>query len=122
MATRGTAHVAMAHVRKGGHVGFLERGVGIWGAGWTDRALGEFLEATLARRSPAAAAAAAAAGPAGPSTPLVSFALSALDSLDSRQVRSSRGCGIHVAVYTVGLLVGRGSQRTAQLDGSWVSG
>ena len=82
MATRGTAHVAMAHVRKGGHVGFLERGVGIWGAGWTDRALGEFLEATLARRSPAAAAAAAAAGPAGPSTPLVSFALSALDSLD----------------------------------------
>jgi len=46
-AIRGTAHVAMAHVRMGGHVAFLEKGVGIWGPCWADRMLGEFLEATL---------------------------------------------------------------------------
>jgi hypothetical protein len=46
------------------NVAFLEKGVGIWGASWTDRALGEFLEAALAKRSAAAAAAAASAGPA----------------------------------------------------------
>ena len=63
-AMRASKHVAMAHVRMGGHVAFLEKGVGIAGASWTDRVLGEFLEATLARRSAAAVEAAASAGPA----------------------------------------------------------
>ena len=61
-AIRQTKHVALAHVEKGGHVAFLERGVGVFGQCWTDRVLGEFLASTLERRSEAAEAAAAEAG------------------------------------------------------------
>ena len=50
-AIRGSSHVALAHVRKGGHVAFLEKGVGVFGPCWTDRVLGEFLASTLAPRS-----------------------------------------------------------------------
>ena len=53
-AIRGSSHVALAHVRKGGHVAFLEKGVGVFGPCWTDRVLGEFLASTLAPRSAAA--------------------------------------------------------------------
>ena len=55
-AIRGSSHVALAHVRKGGHVAFLEKGVGVFGPCWTDRVLGEFLASTLAPRSAAARA------------------------------------------------------------------
>ena len=61
-AIRQTKHVALAHVEKGGHVAFLERGVGVFGQCWTDRVLGEFLASALERRSEAAEAAAAEAG------------------------------------------------------------
>jgi abhydrolase domain-containing protein 1/3 len=59
---RGTAHVALAHVAKGGHVAFLERGVGLFGPCWTDRVLGEFLAAALEERSEDARAAHEGAG------------------------------------------------------------
>ena len=55
-AIRGSSHVALAHVRKGGHVAFLEKGVGVFGPCWTDRVLGEFLASTLAPRSDSARA------------------------------------------------------------------
>ena len=55
-AIRGSSHVALAHVRKGGHVAFLEKGVGVFGPCWTDKVLGEFLASTLAPRSAAARA------------------------------------------------------------------
>ena len=61
-AIRQSKHVALAHVEKGGHVAFLERGVGVFGQCWTDRVLGEFLGSTLERRSEVAEAAAAEAG------------------------------------------------------------
>ena len=61
-AIRQSKHVALAHVEKGGHVAFLERGVGVFGQCWTDRVLGEFLGSTLERRSEAAEAAAKSAG------------------------------------------------------------
>ena len=61
-AIRQSKHVALAHVEKGGHVAFLERGVGVFGQCWTDRVLGEFLGSTLERRSEAAEAAAVEAG------------------------------------------------------------
>ena len=61
-AIRQSKHVALAHVEKGGHVAFLERGVGVFGQFWTDRVLGEFLGSTLERRSEAAEAAAVEAG------------------------------------------------------------
>ena len=53
-AIRGSSHVALAHVRKGEHVAFLEKGVGVFGPCWTDRVLGEFLASTLAPRAAAA--------------------------------------------------------------------
>ena len=56
VAIRGSGHVSLAHVRKGGHVAFLEKGVGVFGPCWTDRVLGEFLASTLAPRSAAARA------------------------------------------------------------------
>ena len=43
VAIRGSGHVSLAHVRKGGHVAFLEKGVGVFGPCWTDKVLGEFL-------------------------------------------------------------------------------
>ena len=65
-AIRGSSHVALAHVRKGGHVAFLEKGVGVFGPCWTDRVLGEFLASTLAPRSAAARAVDKALPPVNP--------------------------------------------------------
>ena len=61
-AIRDTKHVALAHVAKGGHVAFLEEGRGVFGPCWTDRVMGEFLQATLMERSEAAEEAARRAG------------------------------------------------------------
>ena len=65
-AIRGSSHVALAHVRKGGHVAFLEKGVGVFGPCWTDKVLGEFLASTLAPRSAAARAVDKALPPVNP--------------------------------------------------------
>ena len=61
-AVRESKHVALAHVARGGHVAFLEKGVGVFGQCWTDRVTGEFLQAALDPRSDAAEAAAKSAG------------------------------------------------------------
>ena len=61
-AIRGSKHVALAHVARGGHVAFLQKGVGIFGQCWADVVTGEFLRATLDPRSDAAEAAARSAG------------------------------------------------------------
>ena len=61
-AIRGSKHVALAHVARGGHVAFLQKGVGIFGQCWTDVVTGEFLRAALDPRSDAAEAAARSAG------------------------------------------------------------
>jgi abhydrolase domain-containing protein 1/3 len=61
-AVRESNHVALAHVARGGHVAFLEKGVGVFGQCWTDRVTGEFLQAALDPRSDAAEAAAKSAG------------------------------------------------------------
>ena len=39
-AVRESKHVALAHVARGGHVAFLEKGVGVFGQCWTDRVTG----------------------------------------------------------------------------------
>ena len=59
---RESKHVALAHVARGGHVAFLEKGVGVFGQCWTDKVTGEFLQAALDPRTPAAEAAAKSAG------------------------------------------------------------
>ena len=61
-AVRESNHVALAHVARGGHVAFLEKGFGVFGQCWTDRVTGEFLQAALDPRSDAAEAAAKSAG------------------------------------------------------------
>ena len=65
VAIRGSGHVSLAHVRKGGHVAFLEKGVGVFGPCWTDKVLGEFLASALVPRSDAANAVATALKPLG---------------------------------------------------------
>ena len=59
---RESKHVALAHVAKGGHVAFLEKGTGVFGQCWTDKVTGEFLQAALEPRSTFAEAAAKSAG------------------------------------------------------------
>jgi predicted alpha/beta-fold hydrolase len=59
---RESKHVALAHVAKGGHVAFLEKGTGVFGQCWTDKVTGEFLQAALEPRSLKAEAAATSAG------------------------------------------------------------
>jgi len=58
--------VSLAHVRMGGHVAFLEKGVGVFGPCWTDKVLGEFLASTLVPRSAAARAVDKALPPVNP--------------------------------------------------------
>ena len=65
VAIRGSGHVSLAHVRKGGHVAFLEKGVGVFGPCWTDKVLGEFLASALVPRSDAANAVASSLKPLG---------------------------------------------------------
>ena len=65
-AIRGSGHVSLAHVRMGGHVAFLEKGVGVFGPCWTDKVLGEFLASTLVPRSAAARAVDKALPPVNP--------------------------------------------------------
>ena len=65
VAIRGSGHVSLAHVRKGGHVAFLEKGVGVFGPCWTDKVLGEFLASALVPRSAEANAVATALKPLG---------------------------------------------------------
>lgn len=55
--------VSLAHVARGGHVAFLEKGVGVFGQCWTDKVTGEFLQGVLEPRSELATQAANAAGP-----------------------------------------------------------
>ena len=64
-AIRGSGHVSLAHVRMGGHVAFLEKGVGVFGPCWTDKVLGEFLASALVPRSAEANAVATALKPLG---------------------------------------------------------
>jgi abhydrolase domain-containing protein 1/3 len=61
-AIRASKFVSLAHVARGGHVAFLEKGVGVFGQCWTERVTGEFLQAALDPRSAEAEAAAARAG------------------------------------------------------------
>ena len=59
---RGSKFVSLAHVKRGGHVAFLEKGVGVFGQCWTDKVTGEFLQGVLEPRSQEAEAAALSAG------------------------------------------------------------